>query len=364
VIRVPVAKWEQTMAGRQKYQLGDKHWGTAKAVAMVLLSAQLGGCAGLGEVMPGLSADATNAPPITLAANADGSAASPETTQNDLQKATEYWGKKYSEKPTELENALSYAKNLRALGDKRQALVVLQQASTIHGANKELAAEYGKLALELEQLTVAQQMLALADNPTAPDWKVISARGTAEAKLGNYKEAINHYERALALKPGHPPLQSNLALALTMNGEAAKAEGLLRQASTSDASNIKVRQNLALVLGLQGKYDEATKIGSETLAADGAKSNTQMIRQMVKLEPKSLPASSTTSQVANASQPLAAPSFKPAMAVDSATAEAGGWAPKVASVAQSASVSAKATATGMAPTQIQADGVAFKPATR
>ncbi|MFA9550976.1 MAG: hypothetical protein ACERIL_07905, partial [Hyphomicrobium sp.] len=65
---------------------------------------------------------------------------------NDLEKATDYWGQKYAKNPRDLKNALSYARNLKAMGQKRRAMSVLQQASIFHGHNKELAGDYGRLA--------------------------------------------------------------------------------------------------------------------------------------------------------------------------------------------------------------------------
>jgi Flp pilus assembly protein TadD len=53
---------------------------------------------------------------------------------------------------------------------------------------------------------------------------------------------------------------SNLALAYAMDGQAQKAEPLLRQATVGDAGEPRVRQNLALILRLQGKTDEATRV--------------------------------------------------------------------------------------------------------
>ena len=52
---------------------------------------------------------------------------------------------------------------------------------------------------------------------------------------------------------------NNLALAYTMDGQASQAEPMLRQA-TSTAADPRVRQNLALVLNLQGKKEEATRV--------------------------------------------------------------------------------------------------------
>lgn len=210
----------------------------------------------------------------------------PGSQYSELQKATAYWGKEFQKQPTNLENALSYARNLKALGEKRKALSVLQQASMLHSGDPELASEYGRLALELDQVAVAERLLSVADNPAKPDWRVISARGTVLAKKGLYSQAIPIYERALALSPNRPSIMNNLAMAHAMKGDPATAEKLLRQTSPTTAKEqAKVRQNLALVLGLQGRYAEA-----KSTAVANAASDTDVIRKIVKLEPKNIPA--------------------------------------------------------------------------
>jgi Flp pilus assembly protein TadD len=308
--------------GRQN---GQRAVSFAKVVIVAAASLSLGACAGLGDAAPDFLASNSAAPaadpsPAPAGDSANGAA--------ELAKATEYWGKKYSEKPQDLEAALAFAKNLKAMGQKGQAMAVLQQASIYHGANKKLASEYGRLALELDQVTVAQQMLAVADDPVAPDWRVVSARGTAMAKQGKYQEAIPFYDRALTLAPNQPSVLNNLALAYTMNGEPAKAEDLLRQAGNANPNNAKVNQNLALVLGLQGKYDEATKVASNNMPAEKAASNIALVRQMVKLEPKVLPQGVIVkpAPVLVAGGAPAGTGLKPAVADQAAAA----WATKVA----------------------------------
>ncbi len=261
------------------------------------------------------------------------SSLSPETSQqaakdaapSEPQAAAEYWGKLYSKNPRDLGAALAYAQSLKTLGHKREALAVLQQASLMHGTNRELAADYGRLALELDQVSVAKKLLEVADDPGNPDWRVILARGTALAKEGSYKEAISFYERAQALKPRHPSVLNNLALAYTMSGEPERGEQLLRQASASGVPDAKVRQNLALVLGLQGKYDEATQVASADLAAGEAQANTALLRKMVKLDAKkSTPAPAMASAAPVwSSEPAAMATWAPTIAeADSVAAAA------------------------------------------
>ncbi len=177
----------------------------------------------------------------------------------------------------------------RLPGRSSRHLPFCSRRPLLHGSDRRLASDYGRLALELDQVSAAKKLLEAADDPANPDWRVIMARGTVLAKETKYAEAIPFYERALALSPDHPSIMNNLALAYTMNGDAAKAETILRRAAEADGANAKVRQNLALVLGLQGKYDEAVKVGSAGLPQDAAQANTDLLRKIVKLEPKSEP---------------------------------------------------------------------------
>lgn len=218
----------------------------------------------------------------------------------DPVRATEYWADQYSKNPRDLDAALGYAQNLTAMGKKREALAVLQQASLIHGSDKKLARDYGRLALDLDQVSVAKKLLAIADDPVNPDWRVVLARGTAHAKEGSYREAITFYERAQTLQPNHPSVLNNLALAYTMAGDAEKGEALLRDAQNR-GGNARVRQNLALVLGLQGKYDEATHVASADLQTSDAQANTALLQKMVRRDARPMaPSGSWAPAVAEA----------------------------------------------------------------
>ncbi|MEO1280539.1 MAG: tetratricopeptide repeat protein [Pseudomonadota bacterium] len=299
-----------------------------RIVCSISLCLMLGACAG-GPGLPGMDGMqlATNSTAPT--SDAASASASIDPTA-DLGKATAYWGQQFAKQPANLEAALSYAKNLKAMGQKRKALAVLQQASIFHGNNKELAGEYGRLALSLGQVAVASKVLAVADDPTKPDWKIISARGAALAKQSKFSEAIPLFERALTLANNHPSVLNNLALAHAMNGQPGKAETLLRQATASGAEGKKVRQNLALVLGLQGKYEEASQIAALDLPMNKAQERVAEIRQMVKLAP-------------------VAPSVN---AASSMLASAGGWS--------TATSALRPTNTAVAPTGQSAQAVASR----
>lgn len=307
----------------------------ARASVLLLTVLAMGGCSSLGEEMPDLFASKATPEPQQVA-DASGSAG----PQDELQKATVYWGKEYQTKPSSLEAGLSYARNLKAMGQKGQAMAVLQQASMYHPTDKKLNSEYGRLALEFDQVSLAEKLLAIADDPTAPDWRVVSARGTVKAKQGKYAEAIPFYERALSLSKDQPSVLNNLALAHAMGGDATKAEELLRTAAAANGADPKTRQNLALVLGLQGKYDEATRTGTAGLSSAVAAENTALVRQIVKLEPKTGSQGGTVAASTALASASGAPGLKPSATDTSAAAS--GWNAKVASAAAPAAAAATA----------------------
>lgn len=256
-------------------RLFRRHQVAGVAVALAAAGA-IGGCSSMSDLsLPG------SAEPSV--AQAQGDPGGPGT--GDLERATEYWGKQYSSNPRDPDAALSYAKNLKAMGRKKEALAVLQQAHLYHAKNREHLSEYGRLALDLGQDSVAAQLLERADDPAKPDWRVLSARGTVLAKQGQYKEAITFFERARALAPTQASVLNNLALAHAMDGEAAKAEGLLRQAEKT-ADDPRVQQNLALVLGLQGKYAQAKTEAVKGLSEENAQANVDFLRRIVRAEPQ------------------------------------------------------------------------------
>jgi Flp pilus assembly protein TadD len=237
----------------------------------------------------------------------------------DFAAQTAQSAKEFGKNPRNLGAALAYAKDLKAMGEKRQALTVLQQAAIFHASDRRLASEYGRLALDLDQVSLAKQLLERADDPTEPDWRVVLARGTVLAKEGRYKDAIPYYERAQTLAHDQPSVLNNLALAHAMSGEAEKAEGLMRRAAAAGDSPM-VRQNLALVLGLRGKHEEAKQIASQDLTPEHAAANAEYMRRLVKLEAQPI-----------AVAPIAAV-LKPAVA--SAGAVSGDWATNVALAAE------------------------------
>ncbi len=252
-----------------------RRYGRLLATAVALTG--LAGCAQTG-LLEGLGTG------LASSQSADARVTPKKTSDpNDLPRATAYWGQQYAKDPKNPQLALNYARNLRAIGDKKRAMAVLQNAQRLNPSNRELAAELGRVALENGRLKTAEKLLAHASN--AADWKTLSAKGALEAQRGNYKTAQRLFNQALEIVPGKTSVLNNLALAYALDGQAEKAEVLLRQVVDSGRATPKIRQNLALVLGLQGKFDEAREITAADLPVKLASANEAYMRKMLKLRP-------------------------------------------------------------------------------
>ncbi len=217
------------------------------AVSMALL---LGACAQSGDTA--LNLGLGNDKPKTTDIATASAGARPEA---ELEKATAYWSDQHNKNPRDPKAAIAFARNLKALGRKSQALSVMQTSYMHAPDDREYLSEYGRLALEQGQVSTAGELLARADDPAKPDWRVVSARGTVLAKQGRYKDAITLYEKARGLAPDQASVVNNLAMAYTMDGQAQRGEELLRQAASMGSTDPRVQQNLTLVMGLQGKTD-------------------------------------------------------------------------------------------------------------
>jgi Flp pilus assembly protein TadD len=88
----------------------------------------------------------------------------------------------------------------------------------------------------------------------------LSLLGVAYAQVRRGGDATAAWQEALALSPDNPAVLSNMAMELTAQGDAAQAETLLRRAVAQPGAGLQVRQDLTLVLGLQGKLVEAERM--------------------------------------------------------------------------------------------------------
>ncbi len=120
-----------------------------------------------------------------------------------------------------------------------------------------------------------------AQTPEYPDSKLVSAEGAILDQMGQAPEARRLYRKALDLKPNEPSILSNLGMSYVLEGDLKTAETYLTTASQAQGADSRVRQNLALVVGLQGRFEEAEQIAGQELSPEQAKANVAYLRNML-----------------------------------------------------------------------------------
>ncbi|MGA8898164.1 tetratricopeptide repeat protein [Bradyrhizobium sp.] len=257
----------------------------ASAAMTAILAAGLGGCQTMSDITGSIS-------PRSSAASA-----------TDPRQAVEVTGERYRADPKNPEAALAYGQALRASGQRSQAAAVLEQATIAHPGDKALLAGYGRALVDNGNFQQAFDVLSRAHSPDNPDWRILSVQGTALDQLGRHDEARRYYESALKIVPDEPTVLSNLGLSYVLSKDLPKAEEALRQAYASARADARVRQNLALVIGLQGRFAEAEQIVRADLPADEAAANVAYLKQMLSRKDDPRTASAGKMPVASLSRP-------------------------------------------------------------
>jgi Flp pilus assembly protein TadD len=191
------------------------------------------------------------------------------------------WGERYRKNPTDAEVAIRYADALRATGQRAQAVAVLEQAAIHNPRNRALLGAYGRALADAGSFKQALEVLNRAHTPDQPDWRILNVQGAVLDQMGRHDEARRHYETALKIAPNDPSVLSNLGLSYALSKDLPKAEETLRLAAAQKGAEPRVRQNLALVVGLQGRFAEAETIARGDLSPEEAAANVAYLRQML-----------------------------------------------------------------------------------
>lgn len=202
-------------------------------------------------------------------------------THDDFENAVDAWAARYDANPGDRTAALGYAKALQQTGRTDQAIAILQKTTIGFPNDREVLAEYGKALAAGGDLNRALDTIQRAQTPDRPDWRLLSAEAALLDQLGRHGEARKRYAQALDLAPDQPSLLSNYGMSYILTGELDEAERLLRRAVKLDGADSRVRQNLALAVGLSGRFAEAEEIAGAELDPDEAAANVAYLRQML-----------------------------------------------------------------------------------
>jgi Flp pilus assembly protein TadD len=187
----------------------------------------------------------------------------------------------YEKRPRDKGTIIYYAAALRAAGQAEQATSVLEAGIGVHPQDVDIRLAYAKALTAAGRFEEALAVVDGAIRPDVPDWNAMLVKGAVLDQMGRNAEARQVYEQAQVIAPGEPSLEANLGLSYAMTNELASAESHLRRAVQMPGATSQIRQNLALVLGLQGRLEESRAIYAAELSPDQVEANLSYIRALL-----------------------------------------------------------------------------------
>ncbi len=192
-----------------------------------------------------------------------------------------FWLAELQKNPKDEECAYEASRNLRLIGSVERAIEI---AAIGLQSNENSGRLWGSLGLGLlanRQNNEAVMALTKAIGFVPNDPQLHNGLGIALDSLNRFDLAAKAYNDGLRLSPNDSSILSNLGLSYALAGNLPLAEATLRRASNAYDAPIQARQNLALIIGLQGRLAEAEKIASQDLPPEAARSNIAYIREMI-----------------------------------------------------------------------------------
>ena len=217
---------------------------------------------------------ASEGPAHTGSISSGGVITSSDLSPEEARGAVQKWSSAYGRDERDKGAALNYAAALRAAGQTGQAVAVMRKAAIYNPEDREVLAAFGKALAADGRFKEALATVRRAQRADNPDWQLLATEGGILDSIGKHDDARKLYQQALVLAPGEPQILNNLGLSYVLTNELDKAEEVLREAAASPKATLKIRQNLALVLSLQGRPAETSQAGDALPGAASSEDDT------------------------------------------------------------------------------------------
>ncbi|MBR9833876.1 MAG: pilus assembly protein TadD [Alphaproteobacteria bacterium] len=192
-----------------------------------------------------------------------------------------FWSDEYRKNPADPTIVLAFMTALRGIGSHDRAIEVATTALPIHPNDHAILLELARSQLALNQPQEAAIAFARSAD-YAPETLAapLAGLGVALDQMEQHTKAQDAYRMALQREPNRVSTLSNYGLSLALSGDLINAEAQLRKAAAQPDANMRVRQNLALVLGLQGRFDEMVAVDPDAPRRT-VEANRQALRTMM-----------------------------------------------------------------------------------
>ena len=239
-------------------------------------------------LLAGIAAPAMADPVVAPPASAQATPATRQPASADVRTAYDradplsrqiFWSDQAEIDPMDPVAGVKAAQALRELGRFDQAAEMAGKVLVVQPNNVEAMLEAGRAHIARGHAFYGIAALEGARNARPGDWRAWSLLGAAYEQVRRPDDARAAWAHALVLSPDNPDVLSNMAMSAMTRGDATAAEPLLRRAVAQPGASLKVRLNLAMVLGLTGNMAEAEQMLRRDLPPEAADRNLSWLRE-------------------------------------------------------------------------------------
>ncbi len=190
-----------------------------------------------------------------------------------------FFANQFDHDPTDAQMGIYLSNAQRAMGRNAEAADTAHTVLLFAPKNPDALLAAARAHIADNNAFYAVDPLKSATELRPRDWQAWSLLGVAYQQIKRPDDAQGAWAAALKLSPDNPAVLTNMAMAKVAEGDLAGAEPLLRTAAAEKTATLQIRQNLALVLGLQGKMVEAEKLLRQDFPPDQADANLAWLQQ-------------------------------------------------------------------------------------
>jgi Flp pilus assembly protein TadD len=156
----------------------------------------------------------------------------------------------------------------------------LEKARGIDANNTLVLRNLGRAYVAQGEAKKAQDVYLAALAIDSSDARILNGLGIAYDLDGDHATAQSHFRAGVTLAPNDLDLRNNLAYSLISTHDYDKAIALLEPVYLAGQGGARLRQNLALAYGLNGRDTEARAVAAEDLSPVEVDRNMAIYRQL------------------------------------------------------------------------------------
>ncbi len=192
-----------------------------------------------------------------------------------------FWAKENNKDPEDLTSALEFARALREIGSHDRAIDVMSRTLIVHPDSVDAVMLLGRIQMAKGDVPNAARAFNRATQIEPERAETWAALGTTYDRQGHHGLAQTAYLKALELEPLRTTTLTNYGLSLVLSGDLQGAEAKLRLAAANPDASSRVTENLALVLGLQGRFDEMKAVSGAAAPEAVVDQNAALLRSLI-----------------------------------------------------------------------------------